>query len=153
MELFTPNACAEPSTLLFSTSIAPQLQFLLISSDYAENCSEPLERLLQLLMGYQLFSAYTDTQFQSLLSCSFYLYRFRKYVSYGFPIINFCNPRIHYETPCILSNLFTGHPYKSRDSSVVITNRIRTARSEVRTPAAAKYLHSPTIIYETEVVE
>jgi hypothetical protein len=32
---------------------------------------------------------------------SFYLYRFRKYVSYGFPIINFCNPGIHYETPCI----------------------------------------------------
>jgi len=24
-----------------------------------------------------------------------------KYVSCGFPIINFCNPRIHYETPCI----------------------------------------------------
>jgi hypothetical protein len=36
------------------------------------------------------------------LSCSFYLYRFRKYVSYGFPIINFCNPGVHYETPCIM---------------------------------------------------
>jgi hypothetical protein len=35
------------------------------------------------------------------LSCSFYLYRFHKYVSYGFPIINFCNARVHYETPCI----------------------------------------------------
>jgi hypothetical protein len=33
--------------------------------------------------------------------CPFYLYRFRKYVSYGFPIINFCNPGVHYETPCI----------------------------------------------------
>jgi len=33
------------------------------------------------------------------LSCPFCLYRFRKYVSYGFPIINFCNP--HYETPGI----------------------------------------------------
>jgi len=22
-------------------------------------------------------------------------------VSYGFPIINFCNPGVHYETPCI----------------------------------------------------
>ena len=33
--------------------------------------------------------------------CSFYLYRFRKYVSYGFPIIFFCNPEVHYETPCI----------------------------------------------------
>ena len=36
--------------------------------------------------------------------CSFYLYGFRKYVSYGFPIINFCNPGVHYETPCILFN-------------------------------------------------
>jgi len=35
------------------------------------------------------------------LSCSFYLYRLRKYVSYGFPIINFCNPGVLYETPCI----------------------------------------------------
>jgi hypothetical protein len=35
------------------------------------------------------------------LSCCFYLYRFRKYVSYGFPVINFCNPGVHYETPCI----------------------------------------------------
>jgi len=26
--------------------------------------------------------------------CSFYLYRFRKYVCYGFPIINFCNPGV-----------------------------------------------------------
>jgi len=33
------------------------------------------------------------------LSCSFYLYRSRKYVSYGFPIIIFCNPGVHYETP------------------------------------------------------
>jgi len=32
-------------------------------------------------------------------SCSFYLYRFRTYVSCGFPIINFCNPVVHYETP------------------------------------------------------
>jgi len=31
----------------------------------------------------------------------FLLYRFRKYVFYGFPIINFCNPGVHYETPCI----------------------------------------------------
>ena len=41
---------------------------------------------------------------KKLLSCSFYLYRFRKYVSYGFPIINFCNPGVHYETPCICSD-------------------------------------------------
>jgi len=31
------------------------------------------------------------------LSCSFYLYGFSKYVSYGF-----CNPGVHYETPCII---------------------------------------------------
>jgi len=37
------------------------------------------------------------------LSCSFYLYRFGKYVSYGFPTINCCNPGVNYETPCILA--------------------------------------------------
>jgi len=37
------------------------------------------------------------------LSCSFYLYRFRRYLLYGFPIINFCIPGVHYETPCIIS--------------------------------------------------
>ena len=31
---------------------------------------------------------------KTFLSCCFYLYRFRKYVSYGFPIINFCNPGV-----------------------------------------------------------
>jgi hypothetical protein len=36
-------------------------------------------------------------------SCSFYLYKFRKYLSYGFPIINFCNPGVHYEKPFIFS--------------------------------------------------
>jgi hypothetical protein len=35
------------------------------------------------------------------LSCSFYQNRFRKYVSNAFPIINFCNPGVHYETPCM----------------------------------------------------
>ena len=35
------------------------------------------------------------------LSCSFNLYGFRKHVSCGFPIINFCNPGVHYEMPCI----------------------------------------------------
>ena len=39
---------------------------------------------------------------KKVLSRSFYLYRFRKYVSYGFPIINFYNPKVHYETPCII---------------------------------------------------
>jgi hypothetical protein len=34
-----------------------------------------------------------------VLSCSFYLYRFRKYVSYGFPTINFCNPEYIMKRP------------------------------------------------------
>jgi len=38
---------------------------------------------------------------KKILSCSFCLYRFRKYVPYGFPIINFYNPGVHYETLCI----------------------------------------------------
>ena len=38
---------------------------------------------------------------KTFLSCSFYLYRFRKYVSYGFPIINLFSPGVHYEKPCI----------------------------------------------------
>ena len=46
---------------------------------------------------------YDEKQFtgKTFLSCSFYLYRFRKHVSYGFLIINFCNPGVHYETPCM----------------------------------------------------
>ena len=39
---------------------------------------------------------------KKVLSCSFYLYRFGKYVSYGFPIINFCNRWVHYETSCVI---------------------------------------------------
>ena len=41
------------------------------------------------------------TREKKIFTCSFYLYRFRKYVSYGFPIISFCNPGVHYETPCM----------------------------------------------------
>jgi hypothetical protein len=43
---------------------------------------------------------------KKFLSCSLYLHRFRKYVSYGFPIINFWNPGVHYETPCIYIFVF-----------------------------------------------
>jgi len=39
------------------------------------------------------------------LSCSFYLYMFRKYMYYGFPITNFCNPGVNYETPCIFPQI------------------------------------------------
>jgi hypothetical protein len=38
---------------------------------------------------------------KKFLSCFFYLYRFGKYVSYGFPIINFCNPAVQHGTPCM----------------------------------------------------
>ena len=47
-----------------------------------------------------------NLQGKQFLSCSFYLYRLRKYVSYSFPIINICNPRVHYETPCIIKCRF-----------------------------------------------
>jgi hypothetical protein len=45
-------------------SIAPKLQFPLISSDYTENWSEPVQCHLQQLMGDHLISACTDTQQQ-----------------------------------------------------------------------------------------
>ena len=35
------------------------------------------------------------------MNSSFYLYIFRKYVSYGLPIIRFLDRGVHYETPCI----------------------------------------------------
>jgi len=47
---------------------------------------------------------YDETQITGekiFLICSSYLYRFRKYVSYCFPIIIFCSPGVHYETPCV----------------------------------------------------
>jgi hypothetical protein len=40
---------------------------------------------------------------KKFLNCSFYLYRFRKYVSYGFPITKICNPGVYYETSCIIN--------------------------------------------------
>ena len=49
---------------------------------------------------------------EKILSCLFYLYRFCKYVSYGFAIINFCNPGVHYETPCIMLS-FNSMTYNS----------------------------------------
>jgi len=39
---------------------------------------------------------------KKILNCSFHLYRFRKYVSYGFPTIIFCNPGAHFEIPCTI---------------------------------------------------
>ena len=48
---------------------------------------------------------YDERQFTGgkRLSCSFYLYRFRKYPTYGFPLINYCNPGVHCDTPCTYS--------------------------------------------------
>jgi hypothetical protein len=43
----------------------------------------------------------SNIQGKKCLSCSIYLSRFRKYLFYGFPIINFCNLVVHYEMPCI----------------------------------------------------
>jgi hypothetical protein len=43
---------------------------------------------------------------KTFLSCSFYLYRFHKCVSYGFLIVSVCNPGVHFETPCITSDEF-----------------------------------------------
>ena len=45
------------------------------------------------------------------MNCSFYLHRFRKYVSYGFPIVKFCNLGVHYDTPCIY--VYTGYPRRN----------------------------------------
>jgi hypothetical protein len=41
----------------------------------------------------------------------FELFMFRKCVSYGFPIIKFCNPGVHYETPCISNVSEKNYPF------------------------------------------
>jgi len=79
---------------------------------------------------------------KKFLSCSFYLYRFRKHVSYGFPIINCCNPRVHYEMLCvniyiyIYIHIFTHtthtHPH--------ITKPTHTHTDTLQNP----YKHTPT---------
>jgi len=50
----------------------------------------------------EMWTTMKNNLLRKVLNCSFYLYRFRKYVSYGFPRINFCIPGVHYETPCII---------------------------------------------------
>ena len=42
---------------------------------------------------------------KKILSCSFYLHRFRKYVSCGFPIINFCSPECIMKRPVYLTGI------------------------------------------------
>jgi hypothetical protein len=63
-------------------------------------------------------------------SCSFYLYRFRKYVSYGFPMINFYNPGVRYETPCILSHNCS-YEYTRRTLCVAENNMSLCSSQEV----------------------
>ena len=55
-----------------------------------------------------------------ILSSSFSLYMFRKYVPYGFPIINFCNPGVHYETSCIRFTLRLDKARQRCDSFIVL---------------------------------
>jgi len=43
---------------------------------------------------------------KKVLNSFFYLCRFRKYMSYGIPIINYYNPEVHYETPCIYTYIY-----------------------------------------------
>ena len=57
---------------------------------------------------------------RTFLNCSFCIYRFRKYVSYGFPIINFCNPGLNYETSCIRFTLRLDKARQRRDSFIVL---------------------------------
>ena len=79
---------------------------------------------------------------KQFLSCSFYLYRFREHVSYGFPMINFCNPGVHYETPCIKLCMTILHiqcvPLWSSSQSFWLL----TQRSRVRSPALPDFLSS-----------
>jgi len=37
-------------------------------------------------------------------------------VSYGFPIINFCNPGVYYETPCIIPSFPLAHEVNVKES-------------------------------------
>jgi hypothetical protein len=101
-------------------------------------------------MGDHLISACTDTQQQKcellwkttywekkFLSCSFYLYRFRKYLSYGFPIINFCNLGVHYETLCTLYTLSETADWRADLSSRgVCVTECNLQTSTVRRPGS-----------------
>jgi len=78
---------------------------LLVWYSNTQNTSPPERPFSHYIHPHRLAAEMWSTMKNNLLgkkclSCSFYLYRFRKYVSYGFPIINFCNPGVH-ETPCI----------------------------------------------------
>jgi len=63
---------------------------------------------------------------KKFLSCSFYLYRFRKYVSYGFPVIHFCNSGVHYETPCTHTHTLYTHTHTHTHTHCTHTHYIHT---------------------------
>ena len=75
---------------------------------------------------------------------------FCKYVFYGFPIVNFCNLGIHYETPCIYTGLFkmivcvltTCHTQYTWDRSIciIVFNRT-TLQVFVTYLTGALYVH------------
>ena len=65
---------------------------------------------------------------KKFLSCSFYLYRFRKYVSHGSPIINFCNPGVHYETSCIILDHLKVHVRFNQETRSTYNVTLRRVR-------------------------
>jgi hypothetical protein len=69
---------------------------------------------------------YDEKQFigKKCLSRSFYMYRSRKYVSYGFPITNFSNPRVHYESPVYSKQRINSPPLKPIKHSCVKDKQI-----------------------------
>ena len=86
------------------------------------------------------------------LSCSFCLYRFGKYVSYGFPIINACNRGVHYETPCIAT---VAHHTVNKPHSLRMTRKKRNRKIFRKEPTdrtlSAPILPSCEITYNVGV--
>jgi hypothetical protein len=80
---------------------------------------------------------------KKILNCSFYLCRFRKYVSYVFPIINVSNNGVYYETPCIMmvgvggfKQLYLGttpesHPHVRMNISILLHNDRKISRPTI----------------------
>jgi len=78
---------------------------------------------------------------KKILSCSFYLYRFRKYVSYGFPIIDFCNSGEHYETRCIKSTKGTQILFELYPTESTVNGRNTFKMGHCNTPRLPQILH------------
>jgi len=72
---------------------------------------------------------------KQILSCSFCLYRFLKYLSYGSPIINFCNPGADYEKHCKkAADRFGWNGLNANQTSLIlyelVAERLRIQRRE-----------------------